>query len=145
MKKLIFIIPLMSLLEACTTNVVSPIPSSAVSLEINITQDAPQLNAIGGVAEFTEIWKPYQYLGYGGIVIFRNFDDKFVAFDMACPYEIDRTIRVSVNMAGQAVCPVCGSTYDLGYSEGFPVKGPSKFPMRQYQVSMSGDYLRVYP
>lgn len=145
MKRFILIIPLIYLLGACTTNVISPIPNTAVSLEINILRDAPELNAIGGVAEFTSTIKPYQYLGYGGIVIFHNFDDKFVAFDLACPHEIERTTRVKVNMAGQAVCEKCGSTFELGYSSGIPTKGPAKYPMRQYKVAISGDNLRIYP
>ena len=132
-------------LGACTTNAVSPIPYAPVSLEINIMQDAPELNVIGGVAEFTETWKAYQYLGYGGIVIFHNFDDQFVAFDMACPYEVDKDIPVSVGMSGQAVCPQCGSTYEIGYSQGYPIKGPSQLPMRQYNVATSGYDIRVYP
>ena len=145
MKQFLVIISVIYFLGGCTTNVESPIPNSAVSLEINILRDSPELNIIGGVGEITSTFRPYQYLGYGGIVIFHNFDDKFVAFDMACPYEVDRTTRVSVNMAGQAVCAKCGSTFDLGYSSGFPVKGPSKYPMRQYHVAMSGDNLRIYP
>ena len=145
MNRFIILLLLITSLAGCTNNAVSPIPSYAVSLEINILQDAPELNAIGGVAEFTSASRPYQYLGFGGIVIFHNFDDQFVAFDMACPHEIDRNTRVSVNMAGQAVCPKCGSTFDVGYSQGFPVKGPARYPMKQYHVGISGDKLRVYP
>ena len=140
----IIILLLITSLVACTNNAVSPIPSYAVSLEITM-QDATELNTIGGVAEFTSTFRPNQYLGFGGIVIFHNFDDQFVAFDMACPHEIDRNTRVSVNMAGQAVCPKCGSTFDVGYSQGFPVKGPARYPMKQYHVAISGDKLRVYP
>ena len=140
----IIILLLITSLVACTNNAVSPIPNYAVSLEITM-QDATELNTIGGVAEFTSTFRPNQYLGFGGIVIFHNFDDQFVAFDMACPHEIDRNTRVSVNMAGQAVCPKCGSTFDVGYSQGFPVKGPARYPMKQYHVAISGDKLRVYP
>lgn len=145
MRKIIVLLLLMVSLTACISNVVSPIPNSAVALEINILQDAPELNTIGGIVEFTSTFRPYQYLGFGGIVIFHNFDDEFVAFDMACPHEVERTTRVSVNMAGQAVCAKCGSTFDIGYSQGFPVKGPARFPMKQYHVVIAGDILRVYP
>lgn len=53
-------------------------------------------------------------------MVFRSFDDNFVAFDMACPYEIKRDVRVAVDMSGVAVCSVCGSKFDVGYGTGMP-------------------------
>ncbi|NCA79819.1 MAG: hypothetical protein EOM76_06500 [Sphingobacteriia bacterium] len=131
------------LCTACEINRVSPIPDTPVSLDIEILRDAPELNVIGGFKEFITPKTVYQYLGYGGIVVFRSFEDKFVAFDLACPHEIKRTVRVQVDMSGIATCPVCGSTFDVGYGTGIPSSGSVAYPLKSYTVLSYGDKLRI--
>jgi len=143
--KIVVFIVLAAFCFACENNYISPIPDMPVVLDIVIMSDAPELNVIGGFKEFVEPKSAFQYLGYGGIVVFRSFDDNFVAFDMACPYEIKRDVRVAVDMSGVAVCSVCGSKFDVGYGTGMPSQGPAKYPLRRYEVYPYGtDKLRIY-
>ncbi len=135
----------MMALTGCKNNVVSPIPSAPVSLEFNILRDAPTLNAIGGVATFVTPKYVYQYLGYGGVVVFHDFEDRFVAFDLACPNEIDPNVRVNVDsIPGEAICPQCGAVFDIGYGYGYPMSGDCRYPMKQYNVFVANYDVRVY-
>lgn len=132
-------------LAACKTEVKTSVPSTRVSLEFNILRDAPTLNAIGGVASFVKPKYIGQYLGYGGVVVFHNFDDRFVAFDLACPNEVDPQVRLNVDsIPGEAVCPQCGAVFDIGYGHGYPVAGDCRNPMRQYGVAISNYDVHVY-
>lgn len=82
-------------------------------------------------------------LGYGGVCIFRDLDNRLGAFDLACPYENLRTVCLEVDMP-YAVCPMCGSKYDLSYGLGNPVGGPSKSVLKIYDKIMDrGDYIVV--
>ncbi|MGN0186513.1 MAG: hypothetical protein ACI392_02040 [Paludibacteraceae bacterium] len=131
-------------LSGCKNNVVSTIPSAPVSLEFNILRDAPTLNAIGGVATFVTPKYAYQYLGYGGIVVFHDFEDRFVAFDLACPNEIDPNVRVNVDSIPEAICSKCGAIFDIGYSRGYPIAGECRYPMKQYNVMVANYDVHVY-
>lgn len=82
-------------------------------------------------------------LGFGGICIFRDFDNRLGAFDLACPYENLRTVCVEVEMP-YATCPQCKSKYDLSYGLGNPVDGPSKSVLKVYtKIVDRGDYIVV--
>lgn len=132
-------------LAACKTEVKTSVPSTRVSLEFNILRDAPQLNANGGVATFIKPKYRNQYLGYGGVVVFHDFEDRFVAFDLACPNEVDPQVRLNVDsIPGEAVCPQCGAVFDIGYGHGYPVAGNCRNPMRQYGVAVSNYDVHVY-
>ena len=132
-------------LAACKKEARTSIPSTRVSLEFNILRDAPQLNANGGVATFIKPKYRNQYLGYGGVVVFHDFEDRFVAFDLACPNEVDPQVRLNVDsIPGEAICARCGAVFDIGYGRGYPVAGDCQSPMRQYSLSVSGYDVRVY-
>ena len=66
----------------------------------------------------------------------------YYAFDLSCPHEHKRDIRVGVDMIF-ATCPECGSQYDIGFGLGNCIKGESQYPLKRYTVTLSGDYLRV--
>ena len=69
--------------------------------------------------------------GYGGVLIFRDLEGRIKSCDLACPVEASRTVRVEVNMP-YAVCPVCGSKFDLSYGFASPSAGPAKESLRIY-------------
>lgn len=134
------------LLLACEDTKVnqrSPIPDMPVSYSLNILRDAPILNTPGGYVEVTVPDKVNQYLGYGGLLIFCGFDNKYYAYDLACPHEHKREVKIKASMVGTAVCDSCKTVFDVGFGSGFANSGPSKYPLRQYRVTRSGDYLRV--
>jgi hypothetical protein len=90
-------------------------------------------------------------IGFGGILVCSGigFDDYgntlYYAFDMACPYEVKRDIRVypAENELGKVACEECGSVYDVGFGFGIPTSGPSKEALKRYRASLSGDILHI--
>jgi hypothetical protein len=68
--------------------------------------------------------------GFGGILLVCDVSSNVVAMDLACPVELNRTVRVAVDSeTNMAKCPKCGSTYDVfnlnGAGAGVPTSGPA--------------------
>ena len=140
----LYAILLTFILSSCDTNLnqVSPIPNAPVSYTLNILRDAPQLMTPGNSVVITEPNKYGQYIGYSGLLICCGVDGQYYAFDLCCPHEHKRDIRVGVDMIF-ATCPECDSQYDIGFGLGNCIKGESQYPLKRYTVTLSGDYLRI--
>ncbi|MDR1678317.1 MAG: hypothetical protein LBR81_00875 [Prevotellaceae bacterium] len=127
----------------------SSIQSYRVYINQNLNQYAIELRTMGGSKTYTEvIWNEgVAAIGYGGVLVIHGYDDNYYAFDMACPKEKKRTVRVQPNGAGQAVCEQCGSVFNIGYGSGNCVSGEAKEALRRFRVSVQastqGDILQV--
>lgn len=96
-----------------------------------------------------------ELVGLGGLLVFRSYDGKIYAYDLACPYEGDPSVKVVPNDNGRAVCSKCGNEYILLYGEedrdgirglGMVVegKGPKTKPLWTYLVTRklgSGEFM----
>ena len=140
---IVFSLLLATVFAGCKNQATTSIPSTKVELEFNILNE--NLNAPGTVATFIKPRYSNEYVGYGGVVFFHNFDDSFAAYDLACPNEVDPQVRLNVDsIVGEAICPKCGAVFDIGYARGYPVQGDCKYIMRPYRISVSGYDVRVY-
>lgn len=84
--------------------------------------------------------------GYGGLLIVCGLNPFTLeagvpmAYDLSCPVECKPDVRVRMEDVGvlpEAVCPVCGSHYDVVERGGAPVSGPAlshKYGLRRYEV-----------
>lgn len=64
------------------------------------------------------------YTGYGGVLLVCDYFGRPVAYDLACPVECRRDVRVFVdNDSNVAECPVCHSTYSIYENYGQPRSG----------------------
>lgn len=93
--------------------------------------------------------------GFGGVLLingmdpFSNTTDSPLAYDLACPVECRQDVRVEIEGdLYEAVCPVCGSHYDVTMQGGSPVSGPAaegknKYGLRRYQClpTATGGYI----
>lgn len=77
--------------------------------------------------------------GYGGVLLIEGMDpfqletSMPLAYDLSCPVEKSRTIRVRIDPATyEAVCPVCDSHYDVTMAAGAPTSGPALTGERKY-------------
>ncbi|MDE6010927.1 MAG: hypothetical protein K2F87_05750 [Muribaculaceae bacterium] len=77
--------------------------------------------------------------GFGGVLVIEGMDPFALqtsiplAYDLSCPVEKSPTIRVAIDTETfEAVCPVCGSHYDVTMGAGAPVSGPALTGSRQY-------------
>lgn len=92
-------------------------------------------------------YQDYSYTGYGGVLLVSDVTSTPRAYDLSCPVERQRDIRIQVDYdTDLARCPKCGSTYDVfvlnGSMAGAPVSGPaltSGYGLRGYQVVFGVD------
>jgi nitrite reductase/ring-hydroxylating ferredoxin subunit len=86
----------------------------------------------------TNTMVPVNSLGYNnnGIIIYRNSQDEFFAYDRTCTYHVEESNAVNLETNQMfAVCPKCGTKYQL-YWSGIPTdEGPSVYPLKQYKTS----------
>lgn len=127
----------MLIIAACNGNAnYSSIPDTPVSIQINPNVYYPHLNGVNANQCFTaedinlnehNRDKLIRATGYGGVLIHtvpssdpNNLAGiEYHAFDMACPNEADKNIRVypegypDNKYGAYAVCEKCGSRFDL--------------------------------
>ena len=95
------------------------------------------------------------YTGYGGVLLISGMNPFTaeagvpLAYDLSCPVERKQDVRVKIQSGDQlpdAVCPVCGSHYNVIEGGGAPTSGEAlseKYGLARYQVlvSTSGGYI----
>lgn len=93
--------------------------------------------------------------GFGGVLLIGGMDpyttdtNTPLAYDLACPLEREPNVRVAIDSnTFEAVCPKCGSHYDVTMGGGAPTAGPAlegkhKYGMTRYQclASSAGGYM----
>lgn len=119
------------------------IPSMAVSIDLS-TQGVWNTWGVHGYGQYnyfiytSTIRQPagfaYSYnsaTGYGGVLLISgqgySGDVGPLAYDLSCPVERMPDIRVFIdNNTFEAICPDCGSHYNVVEANGAPVSGPAK-------------------
>jgi nitrite reductase/ring-hydroxylating ferredoxin subunit len=126
------------LMTGCNGSQEDYIPEVKVNLEVDLYLPSyTDLNIVSGsITDTTH--------GYKGLIIYRATESDFYAFDQACPYDPfdDDALVVVEPWETIAVCTKCGSQYLL--TDGFPIEGPSERPLKAYNTSFDGRYLRIY-
>jgi hypothetical protein len=143
MKKAICCIGLW-VLCACDHPVFSPIPSGApVNLELNLDFADSDLVPALAAKSFTQQRLATDRLGFGGVLVVHGYSSNgalnLYAYDLACPHEVDRNVKIIPDSEGKAHCPKCGSVYVTMWGTGFPeTTSLSKYPLRSYAVKSAG-------
>lgn len=128
----------------CDNTSESSIPDAPVNLQLNMLV-APYntFNTPNSYIIYDKRKNEIDRIGYGGILLYIDYEGKYCAFDLTCPYEVSPNVRVSPNDEGKAVCDKCGSVFELLYGIGAPVSGPAKEPLKRYRVVLSNNWLYV--
>lgn len=64
------------------------------------------------------------YTGFGGVLLVCDLQSNVTAYDLACPVECRSDVRVTVDHdINMAVCPKCGSVYDIFALYGQAISG----------------------
>lgn len=82
-------------------------------------------------------WTAQTFTGFGGILLVSDVMGETMAYDLACPVECKKDVRVFVNDEMLAECPGCGSTYNVLSLHGAPVGGSAAqnhYGLRTYHV-----------
>lgn len=82
--------------------------------------------------------------GYRGIVLYRETDLGFYAYDMTCTEypEHDRAVVRDTIFDGVFKCPKCDSRYVI-VNGAYPDSGPAEFPLVEYRTSIQGNLLLI--
>ncbi|HOI27721.1 MAG TPA: hypothetical protein PLN63_07865 [Paludibacteraceae bacterium] len=134
-------------LSSCKEEVeeASSIPNCDVLIETNAT-DYVTLKIVNNYVTYvrsaTALMPTNFELGYGGILIYRDQDDKIQGCDLACPVEASRSVLVDVKMPF-ATCPQCGSRFDLTFGFAAPCGGPAKETLKRYKAIDTGNKIVV--
>lgn len=138
----------------CTETIENRLPYRMVNLELDLTYQDKQLNGVLAHKIYTQqnIDQANEQTGFGGVLVYHGVSssgmDAFFAFDAACPNEASSNVRVAVDESSiYAICPKCGSKFDLSNGIGNPVEGPcttDKQGLRIYRVDRNGQKLYIH-
>lgn len=140
------------------------IPPVAVNIELN-NQGLWDTYGVHGYGQYRIFIKadnipanfPYtalSYTGFGGVLLISGYANGDyntpLAYDLSCPVEAKQTVRIGIDPDSyEAVCPECGSRYDVCEGEGRPVSGRAvnlNYGLQRYRVVAAslGGYTIVY-
>ena len=121
---------------SCETNRGKIIPYVKVYLDLDIYAELGSMG-IGSTKIIPDE-------GYRGIVLYREADLIFHAYDMTCTEfpEHDKAVIEDDNFVGVFECPECGSTYVL-VNGAYPNSGPAEYPLEEYHCSIQGNILLI--
>lgn len=147
MKRILIISCFFFICFSCGDNLEDhPIPSLPVYLEIDFqTPRDKGLKVPPSYSIYTsENKKLREYIGFGGVLVVYTMNYGYKAFDLACPLEAKRSVLVEMDDAYSAVCPSCGSKFEviLDSGSGMCTEGKAKY-LRPYTVTQSGNLLIV--
>lgn len=83
-----------------------------------------------------------------GIIVTSGVNE-FYAYDRTCPHDyavnnLNVQVRIDKVNFAKAVCPKCGTVYELA-SYGTPSPGGvGRYPLKNYKTSFDGRYVRVW-
>ncbi len=82
--------------------------------------------------------------GVCGIIVYRYNTDEYKAFDRYCPHDKKTTCYIEPQEQGNPIvkCKCCGSEYEL--ITGVVTKGPSRYSLKEYNVSNNGVMIHIY-
>lgn len=90
-------------------------------------------------------WTAMTYTGFGGVLLVSDINGDPQAYDLACPYECRKDVRIYVGEDLKAHCSGCGSVYDVFTNYGSPLSGPAAedgYALQRYSVGrgQQGEY-----
>lgn len=132
------------LLLGCNSTFDSSVPDWPVYLELDLTYEDRDLKAIQAYKLYTPttINQATEKTGFSGVLVYHGIDG-YYAFDAACPVEHQASVRVEVEDGVYAVCPRCGSKFNLLEGYGSPVEGSATEGLKRYPVDQVGEKLYI--
>lgn len=111
------------------------IPYVPVNINIYVTDPAFfELSVIGG----------FSYIAGGskGIIVYRQTQDLFLAFDRHCTYNVDAGCSVQTDSSLVFLEDTCCNSSFLLY-DGTVSSGPASIPLKQYATYFDGNVLQI--
>jgi len=81
--------------------------------------------------------------GSRGIIVYRNTNDQFTAYDRHSTYNIDDNCRVSVLDDNVTIKDECSESQWI-IIDGSVMQGPAVIPLQQYNTTFNNPMLRIF-
>lgn len=118
----------------CKKDTNCKLPHAYISLTIDVTSvQYAALSNIGGYVYITG--------GVKGIVIYREGNDQFIAYDRLCTYQSAGCLALTVTGGLYLIDTYCKSKFNI--LNGGIVNGPAKCALITYQTNFDGQYLQI--
>ncbi len=110
-------------------------------VDFQISLDDPEFFPLNAPGTAVIVSRGPGYYGYQGVIVYRNTETEFFAYDNTCPHDAKKLIIESGWIAKDTVC---GSTFALPLN-GAVQEPPSECPLYQYDVQFNPEtnFLRV--
>ena len=146
MKKILSLIFLFCALS-CTKTEHDYFPNWPVNLELDLSFEDKELNGVMSykayIAGETPGLATMERTGLGGVLVYHSVDG-FFAYDLACPKEMNSSVLLRMDKdAIYAVCPKCGSKFNVFEGYGSLVEGVADQGMKRYKVIPNGNKLYI--
>jgi hypothetical protein len=127
---------LAGILPSCETNRGQIIPYVKVDVDLDLYAE------LGNMGIGTTLILPNE--GHQGIVLYREDDLLFHAYDLTCTEypEHDEAVEEDEDFVGVFKCPECESRYVL-LNGAYPDSGPADYPLVEYRTSIQGNLLII--
>lgn len=136
LRKLLVLVLFLTLSFSCEEDI-TPFPNISVNVTLAIDTDL-------GNMTYNQ-YKLIDGYGYGGLIVYRNAEGDFQAYDRACTHDYDEGCRLNPHPDFNEImeCPCCGSSFWLSLN-GQVYNGPAKRPLKQYTVyRLSGNMIKI--
>ncbi len=113
------------------------IPIAPVNFEIHLVSYDVELRNALAYKIFTEEARrrDTDRFGYAGLLVVTDAaGSTLFAYDLCCPYEDNKNIKVVPVGDGKAECPSCGSVFVTMYGQGSVAQGPARQSLQRYRV-----------
>jgi len=147
MKRIVFLLLFIGIAFSCEKQYYTSIPNTAVYIELWMDTRDSDLKANLAYKTITQPRSALEKTGFGGILVINGMGENPInlfAYDLACPVEGQRTVRVVPDKSGvTATCPKCGAVFTIATGTGAPQSG-TKYFLKSYSVSGNGSQYTVY-
>ncbi len=148
MNKLFFlIIFLLTFSCAKNSNNSNPEPIDNVPVSITVNLNLPTNFHLQNIGSFI-----YLTGGVKGIILVHHTDDNFYALDRACSYQPNSVSCSKIEVDSSFLQFRCGQTTNKGFIkccdsrfffDGSVSQSPARFPLKQYNISKSGNTIFI--
>ncbi|MDH6534135.1 hypothetical protein D0T51_04360 [Parabacteroides sp. 52] len=139
MKRFLFLL-IIGILLSCSKTIEDPLPYAPVYFNIDLRTWDSDLIGATNYKIFTQARLDKETTGYSGIFVVCGFDgQQHYAYDLCCPHEAQRSIKVEPTDAGTAICPQCKTIYETGNGFGNPLEGVSQYRLRKLNISYKNE------
>ena len=148
MKKIKYIVLIVVLVFATIScgsdESLNTIPIEPVRFEVNLKKSPDKnLRTPGNIVTFTQPRLATDMIGYSGLLIvcsavpITSSVYQLYAYDLCCPYEKQRPIKVVPQSDGTVKCSHCGSVFEIFNGLGNVKSGPAKDNLQTYYARFS--------